>query len=220
MKKCNTCNEIKGREDFFKDKRSPNGLYYHCKSCHAKKVKQYRMLKNPEHYAKKEIFATKDPSKTRICRTCKIEKELSSFKKQGKESLKVGYNCKDCETTRLRDRYFKNHEEEKQKRRLYSIENKEKNKSRMQAWNLKAKFKISESDYREMLDNANKCCEICKKEESQERRLSVDHNHATGVIRGLLCTKCNTSLGLLNTDIGVELLQNAIEYIKRTESYI
>jgi hypothetical protein len=43
--------------------------------------------------------------------------------------------------------------------------------------------------------------------------LSVDHCHATGKIRGLLCTKCNQGLGSFENN--VEWLQNAIDYLRR-----
>jgi hypothetical protein len=60
---------------------------------------------------------------------------------------------------------------------------------------------------------------ICKKEEVHRNnqntgisRLSVDHCHNTGKIRGILCTKCNTGLGSFKDNI--ELLMNAIKYLK------
>jgi hypothetical protein len=60
-------------------------------------------------------------------------------------------------------------------------------------------------------------CAICRKPETSKhqsgtiRKLAVDHCHETGKLRGLLCTKCNTGLGLFNDDW--LLLDNAIEYL-------
>ena len=59
-------------------------------------------------------------------------------------------------------------------------------------------------------------CAICREKETRKRRgriarLSVDHDHSTGDIRGLLCTRCNTAIGLLEDDI--TLLKNAIDYL-------
>lgn len=39
-------------------------------------------------------------------------------------------------------------------------------------------------------------CKICDKEESLPRMLAIDHCHKTGHVRGLLCQKCNTGLGM------------------------
>jgi len=55
-------------------------------------------------------------------------------------------------------------------------------------------------------------CMACGKSEPiKNRRLSVDHCHKTGKIRGVLCSNCNRALGLLNDDISV--LSNLFEYL-------
>jgi len=54
-------------------------------------------------------------------------------------------------------------------------------------------------------------CYICGREESENKRLAIDHCHETGDIRGLLCSKCNKALGLLGDDI--DTLKRAIEYL-------
>lgn len=57
-------------------------------------------------------------------------------------------------------------------------------------------------------------CAICRQKPSGGRspHLVVDHNHDTGRIRGLLCTQCNTALGLLAEDIS--RIQAAIDYLE------
>jgi len=46
-----------------------------------------------------------------------------------------------------------------------------------------------------------------------KKRLAVDHCHVSGKIRGLLCFHCNSSLGKMKDS--VEILQNAIDYLKK-----
>jgi hypothetical protein len=63
-----------------------------------------------------------------------------------------------------------------------------------------------------MLKVQNNSCLICGKKETK-RRLSVDHNHKTGKVRGLLCSHCNHILGLSYDNI--KILQSAINYLNK-----
>jgi hypothetical protein len=68
---------------------------------------------------------------------------------------------------------------------------------------LKKKFGITIEDYNKLFKNQNGLCAICNKSEISKhqsgtiRTLSVDHNHETGKVRGLLCSTCNRAIGLL-----------------------
>lgn len=56
-------------------------------------------------------------------------------------------------------------------------------------------MKEAEAERQKLSDAQGAKCAICGKHESQfTRRLSVDHNHATGKVRGLLCFRCNKFL--------------------------
>ena len=63
----------------------------------------------------------------------------------------------------------------------------------------------------------NQCgkCAICSAvlDEMPSRKTHVDHNHATGEVRGILCNKCNAGLGYFSDN--VEGLRNAIKYLER-----
>lgn len=84
---------------------------------------------------------------------------------------------------------------------------------------LKKRFNLTQSEYDLILENQNGVCAICKEEEKvidgQSKKLkplSVDHCHNTGKIRGLLCTACNTGIGLLKHE--PYILKAAAEYCK------
>lgn len=83
---------------------------------------------------------------------------------------------------------------------------------------MRQKYGISASDYYEMLDLQNGGCAICKTPPRDGRRLDIDHCHDTGVIRGLLCNRCNQALGLLSSD--VSRLVTAIEYLSKDGGYV
>ena len=60
---------------------------------------------------------------------------------------------------------------------------------------------------------AGYCCQICgvREQDAPKARLHVDHDHATGKVRGLLCQQCNHGLG--NFQDRVALLNRASEYL-------
>jgi hypothetical protein len=76
------------------------------------------------------------------------------------------------------------------------------------------KYGISVEEYESRLLDQDYKCAICRlgtKGKTSQSRLHIDHDHITGEVRGLLCSKCNTGLGLFNDDI--ILLQKAQEYL-------
>lgn len=79
---------------------------------------------------------------------------------------------------------------------------------------IKTKYGISIDEYNQKLTQQNNCCAICEKHESTfQRRLAVDHDHTTGKVRDLLCTKCNLAFGYV--DENPEILQKMIIYANR-----
>lgn len=74
------------------------------------------------------------------------------------------------------------------------------------------KYGIDMDTYNNMLENQNYCCSICgSHKDNFSKMLAVDHDHITGEVRSLLCTKCNCGLGNFNDS--VENLQNALNYL-------
>lgn len=73
-------------------------------------------------------------------------------------------------------------------------------------------YGITIEQYEILLKNQNGGCAICfSPTGSNGKRLSVDHNHETGEVRGLLCDDCNTGLGKFKDN--PNLLAIAINYL-------
>lgn len=72
------------------------------------------------------------------------------------------------------------------------------------------KYGLSESRYAEIIESQKFHCAICGAEPTV-----VDHDHATGEVRGLLCRTCNTGLGHFRDNR--ELLSSAITYLERAK---
>jgi hypothetical protein len=58
-------------------------------------------------------------------------------------------------------------------------------------------------------------CAICGEPRPEERTLHVDHDHETGLIRGLLCFRCNQAIGSLQEDH--DIFQKAADYLDRDD---
>ncbi len=82
-------------------------------------------------------------------------------------------------------------------------------------YSLRRNYGINYGDYSRMLGEQNGLCAICGKPASggikSAARLHVDHDHATGAVRGLLCSRCNQGIGYFSDN--PELLAAAIAYL-------
>jgi len=82
---------------------------------------------------------------------------------------------------------------------------------------VKCLYGLSKEEYGNLLKSQDWKCAICKLPEAYKdakgkvRNLSVDHNHNTNKIRGLLCIKCNCLLGNAKEDLTI--LLSAIKYL-------
>jgi len=88
-------------------------------------------------------------------------------------------------------------------------------------------YGLTLEEFNQMILEQNNACKICGKQETSlarkseyrelptKRRLSIDHCHITGVIRGLLCAKCNTGIGMFCES--KELLIKAAKYLSQQE---
>lgn len=140
------------------------------------------------------------------CPKCNVLKDDSLFNKSkaAKDGLS-GY-CKQCNVEKYYEYKSKNPEAVKKRANEYYI----KNKDRIRHLAYQRDFGITLEDYNTQLEAQKHKCAICgSKDENKE--LAVDHCHATGKVRGLLCWRCNGTLGKFEDN--VELLQSAINYL-------
>lgn len=72
---------------------------------------------------------------------------------------------------------------------------------------IKSKYGVTREQYTALLNEQDGHCACC----ISTKNLSVDHDHETGRVRGILCKDCNTSLGFIKESIPT--LQNLIEYL-------
>lgn len=142
------------------------------------------------------------------CYQCKQNKEDKDFYKNKSKPSGLGSECKECSKNLRKLKRILNPEINKQNCYNYytknkiSINNKRKilrkeNPDLERNSNLKNKYNLTLEQKQKMLQEQKFLCAIsgCKKEIDISGH--VDHCHNTGKIRALLCSNCNTSLGLL-----------------------
>lgn len=78
-------------------------------------------------------------------------------------------------------------------------------------WTLKKKYGISLEEYSRILADQQGGCKICGRLPGR-RSLHVDHDHKTGEVVAILCSRCNTAIGLLQEDPTV--LKTATLYVE------
>jgi hypothetical protein len=62
-------------------------------------------------------------------------------------------------------------------------------------------YGLEPGQYQQIWYAQNGVCAVCRRATGRTRRLSVDHDHKTGLVRGLLCRPCNDVLGHLRDDL-------------------
>ena len=84
-------------------------------------------------------------------------------------------------------------------------------------YDLKKLYGLTEEQYNNLRKKQDYSCAVCYEKETPEKQLHVDHSHVTNEVRGLLCQKCNTSLGImLDSPI---LIGRLMGYVKTHDDY-
>ena len=147
--------------------------------------------------------------KNKVCIKCKRELSLEDFYKS---TNKGGYQncCKRCTKKRMKDYYIDNSDKIKERQKEWN----KNNKQHARDYSLNYRYGLTLEQYNDMFESQSGCCAICEIHQSElNKTLSVDHNHSTGEVRGLLCTACNQSLGKVKEDVNI--LNSMIEYIEK-----
>jgi len=74
------------------------------------------------------------------------------------------------------------------------------------------KYGLTKDQYDLMLNAQNFVCAVCKQPNNTTRDWHIDHDHKTGIVRGILCHHCNLMLG--NAKDSPETLKSAVQYLE------
>jgi hypothetical protein len=175
----------------------------------------------------------------KTCSICKKEKDLKDFHKCKNNKSGVASLCKLCNNARAKSaeaikQRLVRYKVRKKEIIAYNGANRKKNWTAHQerskkyyeankrtwvekGWKQKGILNSSSQyftleDYDIVLESQGGVCAICKSTGSTHKKgLVVDHNHSTGVYRGILCAFCNSGLGYFKDD--PEIIKKAMNYI-------
>lgn len=199
MKKCSKCLEMREYSAFSKDPRNKDGYQSQCQICRKAAKKAFNDLR-----------AGTVTVQNKTCNKCKNTKLASEFFKDKGISDGLSTVCKDCKTETTRIWRENNRDKYNQNMREFRANNKEWAKNT----DLMRTHGISLEDYNKMLKDQNGVCAMCAKPPQGKRPLVVDHNHATGKVRQLLCYGCNRALHMLENQV---LFEAGKKYLKKNK---
>lgn len=139
------------------------------------------------------VLKMKTPEEKKTARREVQRKYRETHREQCNEYQRKWYKANPGKAYKTSHRWRKNHpDQDKERFRKYT-------------------YGITNEDYDQLLAQQDGVCAICGNLPGKQV-LEIDHDHATGLVRGLLCHKCNVGIGFLNDDTVV--LHKAIEYLE------
>jgi len=135
------------------------------------------------------------------CSVCQEHKDKEEFPKATKKKRGYAWECKQCKKEKVFAKKATMSEEE------WRLHNRK--------YYLKCQYNVTQQYYDSLVKEQNHKCAICGTDEVDSVRgvLHIDHCHATGKLRGLLCQQCNTALGKFKDS--EEILEKAKEYLRK-----
>ncbi|MBA3757125.1 MAG: endonuclease VII domain-containing protein [Nitrosomonas sp.] len=149
-----------------------------------------------------------DTINRRYCPGCDKLYPFSHFYKDARGINGLTRRCKDCHSS-------KSYVSRRKRPNLVS----ERYVSRRK-WILLKKYNLTLEEFEILLNKQMRSCKICGKNTEDwwtnktNGGLHIDHHHECGRVRGLLCSGCNTAIGLMSED--PEILKKAIKYLKKS----
>lgn len=122
----------------------------------------------------------------KTCNHCHKQLPETEFYRNCTRKDGLNPHCKECGRESARRTYHKQRNETPEAHSL-----------KRYSEGIKSRYGIDIGEYNRLLASQNWQCAVCKADraDATKARLHVDHNHQTGRVRGLLCTRCNNALG-------------------------
>lgn len=130
----------------------------------------------------------------KTCRACLAAKPEDGFCSDRKRKDGRSVYCRECSAAKSKARRT---DVVRENERRYRNRNRVAVKARETRYHLRRRYGMTEEAYRALVVAQAGRCAACRDTPAPDARLEVDHDHADGRVRGLLCGPCNRALGHL-----------------------
>jgi hypothetical protein len=202
----------------------PRPVYLNCIDCGAPKVTRNTQVSPHCNDCGRKMHNSNPilPDGSKRCSHCGVMKSSDCF--TSSQNGRRASWCKTCSAQKAKEYRERRPEETRANVRRWQEENQDvirlrRKENRPIAWGkmLERVYGITADDYWRMHKEQSGVCVICGRG-NNGKRLHVDHDHATGKIRGLLCQKCNMSIGLLDDNPSIVLKMH--EYLSAAKGEV
>lgn len=151
----------------------------------------------------------------KTCTKCKVEKPVGEFSKDRSQVTELKIWCRGC--CAISAKYWRDNRSPEQRiAEAVRVHARDIRRVRIHSpeeyrRKLLKKYGLTPESFARILTGQNNECAICDQLLMPGPRTHIDHNHATGKVRGLLCSNCNMALGKFQDSAG--LLRKAAEYL-------
>lgn len=152
------------------------------------------------------------PDGTKWCGACLQFRPVAQFHSHRKTFDGRQTRCKFCQAVNHETWRRKNLSHVAKKLREKRAEDPE----RFRDYERRHNYGLAPGEFQKMLAGQNHQCAICRTDSPAPRsNFAVDHDHETGIVRGLLCTNCNIGIG--NLKHSETILLAAVSYLKKSD---
>lgn len=190
---CSQCHEVKCLDLFAKKRTSPDGRGSYCKACHARRANKY--------YHQNRAFVRDKIKQYRQEKGDIVRAQEAQGRERHREKRRVRNHI-----------YYK---KTRQQQVVYSRNRYRQQEPTYRNSRLKQMYGLSLDDYNQMFIAQGGVCAVCLNP-PVKKRLSVDHDHQTGKVRGLLCASCNFGIGRFKDN--ADYLERAAMYLRRNST--
>jgi hypothetical protein len=203
-KRCRVCGEVKSLERFSRHPHTRDRRSSKCKQCAAQyareRYERARRKRSPRNYTKAltaEQWSAVRRAGVLRCRSCLEDRPLNQFRKRivnGREYYRR--ECRVCE--------LESQARWRQENRRHIARYSKRYRCKQRG--------ITTEEYDRLVEQQNGLCAICGRPLG-ERGQTIDHDHETGAVRGIVHSSCNLVIGNAGDDTRV--LSGAIRYLAR-----